>query len=165
MSDEIMEYIALSFAEESKAAVRNDAFALKAEQGGHPEIARLFRAMANADSVHARRFLYLMRGKIGTTEENLREAFENERKAKEEHYPPMVQAAKNESKATKKAFMQSMHTDGEHSELCSRFMKGGSTSGNSVYYVCQICGHIHLNEIPENCPICHAVPGRFKRVD
>jgi rubrerythrin len=68
MSERVVKNLASAFASESKAAVRNAAFALKADQEGHPQLARLFRAVADADSVHARRFLLLMRGKIGTTE-------------------------------------------------------------------------------------------------
>ena len=61
MSDKIEQNIARAFAEESKAAARNATFALKAEKDGFPEIARLFRVMADSDAVHARRFLGLMR--------------------------------------------------------------------------------------------------------
>jgi rubrerythrin len=164
MSDQIEQNIARAFAEESKAAARNRAFELKAEKDGFPEIARLFRAMADADAVHARRFLGLMRGKIGKTEENLRESYNRESLAKEAYYPPMVEVAKGASKAVKKAFIQSMHTDGEHAEIYKAAMEDMLAGSDRVYYVCQICGHIHIGEIPENCPVCQAVPGRFKKM-
>ena len=162
--------IARAFAEESRAAVRNTAFALKADKEGFPEMARLFRVMADADAIHARRFLNLMRGKIGSTAENLKEALDHEKRAKEEHYPPMVKEAKSAAKAVKKAFTQSMLTDGEHAKLYEGAMEdmlaGSDLAGSDrVYYVCQICGHVHLGEIPGNCPVCHAVPGRFKKVE
>jgi rubrerythrin len=164
MSDKIEKNLAFAFAEESKATARNAAFALKAEQEGYTELARLFRAVTDADSVHARRFLLLMRGKIGTTEENLKAAFQNEAKANKEHYPGRVEDARKSSKAVKKAFMQSMETDGEHAELYKNAMHDMLAKTKTEYYVCQICGHISEDFVPENCPVCHAVPGRFKKV-
>lgn len=164
MSDRIEKNLAIAFAEESKAAARNAAFALKAEQEGYSQLARLFRAVADADSVHAHRFLLLMRGKIGNTEENLKAAFQNESKANEEHYPGMVEDAKESSKAVKKAFTQSMKTDGEHAELYKKAMDHMLANSEIEYYVCQICGHISEGFVPENCPVCQAVRGRFKRV-
>jgi rubrerythrin len=164
MTERIEENLAEAFAAESKAAARNEAFALKAESEGYPELAHLFRAVANSESVHARRFLNLMRGKIGTTEANLQAAYENEIRAKDEKYPAMVQDAKEASKARKKAFVQSMHTDGEHAEFLKLAMEDKLAGRQTDYYVCQICGHISENSIPDNCPICKAVPTRFKKV-
>ena len=76
-----------AFAAESKAAIRNSAFALKAEKEEYINAAQLFKAVADSESVHANRFLLLMRGKIGSTEVNLKTAFENEIKANADEYP------------------------------------------------------------------------------
>lgn len=164
MSDEIRKNLARAFAEESKSAVRDAAFALKAERDGFSELAGLFRAIADAESVHARRFLLLMRGKIGETRENLEAALKNEAYAAETAYPPMVEDAKGASKAIKKAFGQSMKTDGEHAELYRDAVQDMLKGREREYYVCQICGHIQLGSVPDNCPVCKAVQGRFKRV-
>lgn len=164
MSDELETFLAQAFAEESKGAVRNKAYVLKAEKDGHPELASLFAAVADAKSVHARRFLNLMRGKIGTTEENLKKALENEIRATQTMYPNMVEKAKGAVKAVKKAFVQSRRTDEEHTALFKKAMEEGDEKRGVVYYVCQICGHIHIGFVPDNCPICKAVPGRFKKV-
>ncbi|MFC1824648.1 rubrerythrin family protein [Thermodesulfobacteriota bacterium] len=164
MTEKVEKNLARAFAEESKASARNSAFALKAEREGYPALARLFRAVADAESIHARRFLFLMRAKIGTTAENLESAIQHELQAGQEGYPPMVEEARDSSKAVKKAFTQSMQTDGEHAGLY-REAKQDMLAGKDVeYYVCQICGHIEEGFIPENCPICNAVSGRFKRV-
>ena len=104
------------------------------------------------------------RGKIGTTEENLKTALQNEEKANEEYYPEMVKDARESSKAVKKAFAQSMETDGQHADLFERAMGDMLANNETDYYVCHICGHISLGFVPENCPVCHAVSGRFKRV-
>ena len=164
MSNDMNKNLSKAFSAESKASIRTVAFALKAEHEGYPDMARLFRAVADAQSVHARRFLYLMRGKIGGTEENLEAALQDEAEVTKELYPDMVQAAKSASKAVKKAFSQSLHTDAEHAKLYENKRTDLSSPSESEYYVCQICGHIHMGFVPENCPVCHAVSGRFKKV-
>ena len=60
MSNQLENNLAHAFAEESKGAVRNKAYVLKAEKDGYPELARLFKAVSNAKSIHARRFLNLI---------------------------------------------------------------------------------------------------------
>ena len=81
MSKKTEKNLSYAFGAESKAAARNEVFAKKAEMEGYTQVARLFRAVSDAESVHSRKFLMLMRGKIGSTEENLETAFENEIKA------------------------------------------------------------------------------------
>ena len=105
-----------------------------------------------------------MRGKIGSTKENLEAALESELQAEQEYYLPMVEASKNASKAVKKAFGQSMATDGEHAKLYEEAKEKMLKEGEMTYFVCQICGHIHMDQIPDNCPVCEAVPGRFREV-
>jgi rubrerythrin len=105
-----------------------------------------------------------MRGKIGTTEENLEAALQNEEKANEEYYPEMVKDAQGSSKAVKKAFSQSMKTDGQHAALFEEAKADMFADNETDYYVCHICGHISVGFVPENCPVCHAVSGRFRKV-
>jgi rubrerythrin len=164
MSKRILENIARAFAEEAKAQEQHAAFALKAEQEGFARAATLFRAVAEAKAIHARRFGLLLRGKIGTTRENLEQALEKERHARKAFYPDMVDDARAGSKAVKKAFIQSMHTDGEYAALLEGAMQDLPADRDVVYYVCRICGHIHEGFVPQNCPVCKAVPGRFKEV-
>ncbi|MCU0596101.1 MAG: rubrerythrin family protein [Desulfobacterota bacterium] len=159
------ENLARMFAREMRAAARSAAFMLKAEQEGREDLASLFGAAADAKSVHARRFLNLMRGKIKGSQENLKEAFESESYGLAELYPGMVQETRNSPAAVRKGFVQSMKTDAELVGLYQEAMKGPGTGETTVYYVCQICGHIHRNSIPRKCPVCKAVPGRFKRAE
>ena len=98
MPEKTEKNLAYAFAAESKAAIRNGAFSKKADVEGYSQIARLFRAVSEAESVHARRFLLLMRGKIGSTEENLETAFKNEIKANAEEYPGLIKDASDEGK-------------------------------------------------------------------
>ncbi len=157
--------LAIAFAAESKAAARNSAFAQKAEKDGYPQIAKLFRAVADAESVHARRYLLLMRGKIGATEENLEAAFQNEIKANVDEYPPLIKDAMEEGlKQVERAFSQSRDVENTHAELYKKAMNDMLSDRQTEYYVCQVCGYIAEDSPPENCPVCGAVKGKFKKV-
>ena len=165
MSTKVEENLALMFAREMKSAARTAAFMLKAGQEGNEDLALLFKAAADSKSVHSRRFLNLLRGKINRSRDNLKEALENERHEVRELYPKMVQEARNSATAVKKGFVQSMKTDEELIGLYQEAMADLGGKGSTVYYVCQICGHIHKDSIPKKCPVCKAVPGRFKRIE
>lgn len=155
--------LAYAFAAESKAAVRNAAFAQKALQEDLPQIARLFKAVAAAESVHAQRYLRLMRGKVGTTEENLERAFENEIKANAEEYPKLIMDASEEGvEAVERAFSQSRDVETRHAELYKRAMNDMLSDRQTEYYVCQVCGYIAEDEAPDRCPVCGAVKGKFQ---
>ena len=157
--------LALAFAAESKAAARNSAFALKAQSEGYPLIAHLFRAVAEAESVHARRYLSLLRGKIGSTEENLETAFDNEIKANVEAYPALIKDAANEGMGdVERAFSQSRDVESRHAELYKKAMNDMLSERKTEYYVCQVCGYIN-EEAPENCPVCGADKEKFKLVN
>jgi rubrerythrin len=154
--------LAQAFAAESKASVRNEAFARKADAEGFPQIARLFRAVSEAESVHARRYLLLLRGKIGSTEENLERAFQSEIRANVEEYPKLIRdAAEEGEEAALKAFSQSRDVESGHAELYKRALSEMVAERRVEYYVCQVCGYISEGEAPERCPVCGAVKGKF----
>ncbi len=162
MPEKTEKNLAYAFAAESKAAARNAAFSKKAEMEGYAQIARLFRAVSDAESVHARRYLLLMRGKIGSTEENLETAFQNEIKANVEEYPKLIKDASGEGKErVLKAFSQSRDVENGHAELYKKAMNHMLTDRDIEYYVCQVCGYVSEDEAPERCPICGAVKGKF----
>jgi rubrerythrin len=157
--------LAQAFAAESKASVRNDAFARKADAEGFPQIARLFRAVSEAESVHARRYLLLLRGKIGSTEENLQRAFQSEIRANVEEYPKLIRdAAEEGEEGALKAFSQSRDVENRHAELYRSALNDMVSERRVDYYVCQVCGHVSEQEAPEHCPVCGAVKGKFKLI-
>jgi rubrerythrin len=164
MTEKTEKNLALAFAAESKASVRNEVFAKKADQEGYPQIARLFRAVSDAESVHARRYLLFLRGKIGSTEENLEAAFQNEIKANVDEYPKLMKDASDENqKKVLEAFSQSRDVESRHAELYKKAMNDMLEDRETVYFVCQVCGYISEDGPPEKCPICGAVAGKFKR--
>ncbi|MBC8419826.1 MAG: rubrerythrin family protein [Desulfobacterales bacterium] len=165
MAEKTERNLAYAFAAESKAAIRNEAFAKKADSEGYPQIARLFRAVSDAESVHARRYLLLMRGKIGTTEENIETAFQNEIKANVEEYPRLIKDASDEGKENvSKAFTLSRDVETRHAELYKKAMNDMLADRETEYYVCQVCGYVNEDKAPDNCPVCGAVKGKFKLV-
>jgi rubrerythrin len=166
MSNTTEKDLAYAFAAESKAAARNSAFALRARHDGYPQIERLFRAIAEAESVHARRYLNFIRGKIGTTEQNLEAAFNNEIKANVEEYPKLIKDAMEDGvKTVEEAFSQSRDVESRHAELYKKAMNDMLSERQTAYYVCQVCGYVSEDEAPDNCPICGAVKVKFKLVE
>jgi rubrerythrin len=165
MPDKTEKNLAYAFAAESKAAIRNEAFARKADSEGYAQIGRLFRAISDAESVHARRYLLQMRGKIGSTEENIERAFQNEIKANVEEYPKLIKDASDEgNEKILKAFSQSRDVESRHAQLYKKAMNDMLSDRQTDYYVCQVCGYVSEDEAPNNCPICGAVKGKFKLV-
>jgi len=165
MSGKTEKNLAYAFAAESKASVRNAVFARKAEMEGYPMIACLFRAVSNAEAVHARKYLLLMRGKIGSTEENLETAFQNEIKANVEEYPKLIKDAAGEgNKGVLRAFSQSRDVESRHAELYKKALNNMVSDRKTEYFVCQVCGYISEDEAPDKCPICGAIKEKFKQV-
>jgi len=166
MGNKTQRNLAGAFAAESKASVRNDAFARKADAEGYAGIARLFRAVSEAESVHARRYLLLMRGKIGSTEENLEAAFQSEIKANVDEYPNLIKEATDEGEeAALKAFSHARDVEDRHAELYKKAMNDMLSERETIYYVCQVCGYVAEDEAPESCPVCGAVKGKFKKIE
>jgi len=165
MPEKTEKNLAYAFAAESKAAVRNEAFARKADSEGYTHIGRLFRSISDAESVHARRYLLLIRGKIGSTEENIETAFKNEIKANVEEYPKLIKDASDEGKEkVLKAFSQSRDVESRHAELYKKAMNDMLADRETDYYVCQVCGYVSEDAAPDKCPVCGAVKGKFKLV-
>ncbi len=165
MTDKTEKNLAYAFAAESKASARNATFARKADMEGYSQIARLFRAVSDAESIHAHRYLLLMRGKIGSTEENLETAFQNEIKANVEEYPKLIKdASAEDNKSALKAFSQARDVESLHAELYKKALNDMVSERETEYYVCQVCGYISEDEAPEKCPICGAVKDKFKSV-
>ena len=154
-----------AFAGESKAHVRNLAFAKKAEQDGFPQIAKLFRAVAEAERVHADEYLKYLEGTIGETEENLKAAFESEIKAKTDIYPAFIQEAfarKREDVAW--SFSRSRDVEERHAKLYKDALAAMITEQEAEYHVCQICGYIFDGDLPAACPVCRATREKFKKM-
>lgn len=155
-----------AFAGESKAHVRNQAFAAKAADEGYPEVARLFRAVAEAERVHAAEYLKYLEGVMGSTEENLRTAFENEMAAKQDHYPALIKAAfeaKREDVAW--SLIRARDVEGRHADLYKDALAALAGGREVTYHVCEVCGYVFDGTPPEHCPVCRSGSDQFKPID
>lgn len=155
-----------AFAAESKAHVRNMAFARKAEKDELAQIAKLFRAVAEAERVHASEFLKYLEGVIADTEENLKTAFENEIKANTEGYPPLIkQALELDRDDIAGSFNRAKDVEERHAELYKDALNAMVADQEPEYYVCQVCGYVFNRDLPDECPVCRVTKANFKKVD
>ena len=152
------------FEAESKANIRDLAFAFKAEQEGLSVIAGLFRAVAESEAVHAFHYLRLL-GVIADTQENLEAAFERENYATDA-YPGFVKTAEEEGNPAV-ARMFGFHRDVErgHAKLYKKALDRMLEPEGVEYYVCSVCGYVAIGSAPDECPICNAPKDKFRRID
>ena len=155
-----------AFAGESQANRRYLAFAKQADQEGHPQAAKLFRAAAEAETVHAHAHLRAFGG-IRTTRQNLEEAVAGETHEFKSMYPGMIETAKEEGdKAAERSFTYANTVEEVHAGLYQKMLDTlDAPSAVDCYYVCSVCGYTHENEGPEICPVCGAKQKAFFRVD
>jgi rubrerythrin len=151
------------FVAESQAQLRNLAFAMKAEQEGYPQVARLFRAIGEAESVHAFNHLRLLSAVSGT-QDNLESAFERENLAANT-YPQFIREA-NEEDNTSVATVLGYSRDVEkgHAQLYRKALAHMMAETETEYYVCQVCGYVSDGVLPDECPICGAPKEKFRKV-
>lgn len=148
------------FASNSVEAARNHLRALKADKEGRPDEARLFRALANGQQVHANKALLLLRGLIGDTDANL-EAAESTLTTNAENLQGMIMTAATEREsAIESSFIHFMKATMSHTTFVGR-----TDRSTSPYHVCQICGYMVADTVPERCPVCRAVPEQFELVE
>lgn len=154
-----------AFSGESQANRRYLAYAKKADEEGLPQVARLFRAAAHAETVHAHNHLRVLE-EVRATRENLEEAIKGENYEVTTMYPEFMKDAEEED--DRKAFTSfrfAREVEQVHENL---FRHALSTLGEQPelfdYYVCPVCGYTHAGSAPERCPVCGAPGSRFERI-
>lgn len=155
-----------AFAGESQANRKYLAFAAKADQEGHPQVARLFRAAAEAETIHAHNHLRALNG-IKSTKENLQEAIAGETHEFKKMYPEMIQAAKEEkNKVAEKTFSYANEVEKNHAELYQKLLNNlGNPQETYSYYVCPVCGYTAEKAAPGVCPVCGVKGEMFKKAE
>ena len=155
-----------AFAGESQANRKYLAFAAKADQEGYPQVARLFRAAAEAETVHAHNHLRALNGIRGTAE-NLREAIAGETHEFKKMYPEMIEEAQKEGQKTaERSFSYANEVEKIHAQLYQNILNNlGKTPESYSYYVCPICGLTAEKSAPGVCPICGTKGEMFRRID
>ncbi len=155
-----------AFAGESQANRRYLAFAAKADQEGFPQAARLFRAAAEAETVHAHSHLRALNG-VRSTKENVQEAIAGETHEFKKMYPEMIEAAKAEGqKVAERSFTFANSVEKVHAQLYQSILDGlGKSQENYPYYVCPVCGFTAERQAPGNCPVCGTKGELFKKIE
>lgn len=154
-----------AFAGESQANRKYLAFAQKADQEGNHQAAKLFRAAAEAETVHAHAHLKALSG-VGSTVDNLKAAVGGETYEFESMYPPMIAEAESDGhEAALRSFKFANEVEKIHAELYQKALDTLSSPQDVDYYVCSVCGNTVENEPPESCPICGAKAKAFKKID
>jgi rubrerythrin len=154
-----------AFAGESQANRRYLAFAKQAEIEGYAQVARLFRAAAEAETVHALSHLRAS-GQIGTTMENLKAAVAGETYEYREMYPPMIEKAREEGNlAARRSFSYANAVEVKHASLYQQALDVMGKIEETRYYVCSVCGYTCADGPPDTCPVCSSAAADFSAVD
>ncbi len=159
--------LAAAFAGESQANRKYLAFAERAEKDGFPNVAKLFRAAAAAETVHAHAHLRAMGG-INDTAQNLQAAAEGEAYEFNEMYPPFLREAQKEgNRRAENSFKYALEAEGIHyglyQEALESVKKGNDLQARKIY-ICPVCGHTVYDDVPEECPICGVKGEKFEEI-
>jgi rubrerythrin len=166
MMSKVEGFLREAFAGESQASRKYMAFAAKADKEGYHQAARLFRAAAEAETIHAHNHLRALKG-IGSTTENLKAAIAGETHEFEHMYPEMIEAAKVAgAKEAERTFSYASEVEKGHAELYQQLLNGlGSSQEDYAYYVCPTCGYTAAGNPPDSCPVCKVTGKMFKQID
>jgi rubrerythrin len=156
-----------AFAGESQANRKYLAFAKKAETEGYLQAAKLFRAAAAAETIHAHNHLKELRG-VKSTKENLMAAISGESYEFQKMYPQMIADAKAEKQDfAVRTFTLANEVEKVHAALYKKALDGLDKSAGTVldYYVCSVCGYTAEGEAPDECPVCKAQKRAFMKAE
>jgi rubrerythrin len=154
-----------AFAGESQANRKYLAFAEKADREGYPQVARLFRAAAEAETIHAHNHLKVLKG-IGSTADNLKEAVGGETHEFTKMYPGMIADAQSDgNKEAERTFNFANEVEKIHAQLFQKALETMEEKKLVDMFVCSVCGYTAEGEAPDVCPVCKALKKMFKRVE
>jgi len=153
-----------AFAGESQANRKYLACAKQADKEGYPQAAKLFRAAAEAETVHAHAHLRAM-GDIKTTAENLKSAISGETHEFKEMYPQMIEDAKKEGdKTAERSFVYANKVEKVHAGLYQKALDNIESLEEVDYFVCSVCGYTCEDEPPDQCPVCGSKARAFLKL-
>jgi rubrerythrin len=160
------ENLKVAFAGESQANRKYIAFARQAEKEGYSQIAKVFRAAAEAETLHALAHLSNMGG-VGSTLDNLRAAVAGETYEFTEMYPPMVEQALAENHKARYMLGYANSAEKVHAGLFGQALsalESGADLSKMDVYLCPVCGDIEFGTPPDKCPICGAPASKFQKI-
>jgi len=167
MKEKTKKNIYTSFIGEAKAYFRLLAYAEKADEEKVPQIALLFRAIAEAERVHATGQLNLVKDVIvKDTDTNLEKSFQREKSISENEYPKFLKEAEDEGeKAAALVFSRARDAESFHAKLHERAIYYVIKDIVKAYHVCQVCGYVTDKKLPDKCQICGAPKEKFKSIE
>ena len=166
MKEKTKSNVYAAFVGEAKAYFRLLAYAEKADEEEVPQIALLFRAIAEAERVHATSNLNLMKDLlVKDTDTNLMKSFEREKTVSENAYPDFIKDAEEEGeKAAAIVFSHARDAETFHVKLYEQAIYHVIRDDIAEYHICQVCGYVTEKKIPDNCPVCNAPKEKFKTI-
>ncbi len=167
MKEKTRENVYKAFIGEAKAYFRLLAYADKAQEEGIPQIALLFRAIAEAERVHATRNLNLMKEiVVQDTDTNLEKSFQREKTVSENVYPDFIKDAEDEGETVAaQVFSNARDAESFHAKLYERAIMNVIKEKVESYHVCQVCGYVADRKAPDKCPVCGAPKDKFKAIE
>jgi rubrerythrin len=154
-----------AFAGESQANRKYLAFAKQADKEGYPQVAKLFRAAAEAETVHAHAHLRAL-GQVKSTSENLGEAIAGETHEFRSMYPAMIETAKEEGNdIAERSFAYANEVEKVHADLYQKALDNLDGLEETDYHVCSVCGYTCEGEPPDKCPVCGSASKAFFKVN
>jgi rubrerythrin len=167
MKERTRQNVYTAFIGEAKAYFRLLAYAEKAEEEEIPQVALLFRAIAEAERVHATRHMNLVKDLIvKDTDTNLLNSFKREQSISENEYPDFIKEAEEDGeKAAAITFTHARDAETYHAKLYERALYDVIKDTTNAYHVCQVCGYVTSKKPPAKCPVCGAAREQFKKVE
>jgi rubrerythrin len=157
--------LAEAFAGESQANRKYLAFAKKADEEGYPQAAKLFRAAADAETVHAHNHLRAMKG-INSTKENLEAAVSGETFEFKDMYPKMIEEASAEDQSEARlSFNFANKVEAIHADLYQNYLDSLGNNADTPIFVCQVCGNTVEGAAPDKCSICGNPKEMFNEIE
>lgn len=153
-----------AFAGESQANRKYLAFAEAAEKEGKTNLAKLFRAVAEGETVHALKHFNVLGGVKGSVE-NLKAAIAGETYEISEMYPAFIADAEVEGdKGAEMSFTRANEVEKTHQQKFTAALgkiEAGEDLEENEYHVCSICGNLFAGEVPDRCPVCQMPKDKF----
>jgi len=154
-----------AFAGESMAHMRYMIYSDRAEQEGKPEIARLFRAIASAERVHATNHWRTLQNIKGSVD-NVQDGINGEHYEITEMYPTFNKVAEFQGeKGAVRSTFYALETEKVHEGMYIRAkqaLEQGKDASFGKIHICPVCGYTMEGEAPDICPICNAKKDTFK---
>ncbi len=155
-----------AFAGESQANTKYQIYSEIAQNEGHPNIARLFEAVAYAERVHAKNHLRALGKKMGPAD-NLQDAIDGENFEVQEMYQAYLAVAQlQEEKAAVTSHRYALEAEKIHAEKYARALtavEAGKDIEMNDIYICPTCGYTVEDATPDRCPVCGVAGSKFRR--